>query len=62
MKRDFNDIRTTIGKLYKVKKIHYGKLQIVDDKDTEHYFPINNKWFISIKKFRKQKLDKLNSL
>lgn len=52
----------TAGKSYKIREVRDGKYYIHDDQDERHSFPYDSyeKWFVSIKITRKEKLKKIN--
>ena len=58
---DGTDIRTTVGKSYKIIKIVGNKLAIINDDNGEHhfYFDNYNKWFYNLKEERRNKLKKI---
>jgi len=54
------EIATVTGKYYKIiKKYNKHKFTIIDENKEEHLFDNKNKWFISLKNARKQKIRKL---
>lgn len=58
----YTSYNLTIGKVYEVKKIHFSgmRYKLLNDLGTDGHY--NKDLFISLKKFRKQKLIKLNTL
>ena len=59
------DIRTTVGKSYKI--VRYGNsissFVIKNDVNRDHYFPFDeyNKWFYNLKEERRKKLKKIEA-
>ena len=62
MEKNWDDKRTTIGKVYTIMKSrHYeGEQYIIDDKGEDHYF--TDVWNTFFRPVRKEKLLKLKSL
>lgn len=58
---DGTDIRTTVGRSYKIIKMIGDKLAIINDENGEHHFYIYNynKWFYNLREERRNKLKKI---
>ena len=59
-------VTTTFGKYYEILKVSQGKnhikITIRDDDSEKHFFPLNGKWFSTVKEYRRMKLEKLGEV
>lgn len=58
------DIRTTVGRSYKIIRMVDNKLAIINDENSEHHFYIYNynDWFYNLREERRNKLKKIQNV